>query len=238
MEEHSFSVPAAAIVPARETVLGSLGVPAGTDVNARTASLTAEAEALFLEISSPEVILSPIDAVGFAALYIGEGKNEPETPLAEIASLAKQLFLFALTLGPKIDGKIDSLFDSGNPALGSVLDFTASEGADRMCTRIESRVAAELPGFANVGEPVSVLCYSPGYCGWHISGQKKLFRALRPERIGITINTSCLMQPLKSISGVLVIGRPEIHRFDNSYEFCDACDGKPCRERIRKLGLR
>ena len=84
-----------------------------------------------------------------------------------------------------------------------MLDAIASERADR---------AAELAGaigsrrFRREGSTRRVLPYSPGYCGWHVSGQRKLFDFLRPEEIGMTLNASCLMQPLKSVSGVLVAG--------------------------------
>jgi hypothetical protein len=76
------------------------------------------------------------------------------------------------------------------------------------------------------------LRYSPGYCGWDITGQRQLFRALRPEEIGITLRESCLMEPLKSISGVLVAARPEVHRFDNNYPFCRVCTMRTCRSRM------
>jgi hypothetical protein len=79
------------------------------------------------------------------------------------------------------------------------------------------------------------LRYSPGYCGWDITGQRQLFQALRPEEIGITLRESCLMEPLKSISGVLVAARPEVHRFDNNYPFCSACTTQTCRSRITAI---
>ena len=64
---------------------------------------------------------------------------------------------------------------------------------------------------------IGVLRYSPGYCGWHISGQRRLFAHLRPERIGITLHDSYLMEPLKSVSGVLIAGAKEIHAFADTY---------------------
>jgi hypothetical protein len=43
------------------------------------------------------------------------------------------------------------------------------------------------------------------------------------------------MDPLKSISGVIVAGRAEIHEFDNDYDFCAECGTRTCRERIDQI---
>ncbi len=77
--------------------------------------------------------------------------------------------------------------------------------------------------------------YSPGYCGWHVSGQMALFDYLGPDAVGITLTESFLMHPLKSVSGVIVAGQPDIHRFVHDFPFCAACTGKECRERIGSL---
>jgi hypothetical protein len=79
------------------------------------------------------------------------------------------------------------------------------------------------------------LRYSPGYCGWHVSGQRKLFDYLLPEEIGITLRESFLMQPLKSISGVVIAGRRQIFDFENTFDFCDDCSTWTCRERISAI---
>jgi len=46
---------------------------------------------------------------------------------------------------------------------------------------------------------------------------------------------SFLMKPLKSVSGVIVVGEKEIHDFEDSYPFCSQCRSHSCRDRIRKL---
>ena len=49
--------------------------------------------------------------------------------------------------------------------------------------------------------------YSPGYCGWHVSEQQKLF-PLFPVAApcGIRLTDSSLMVPIKSVSGVIGTG--------------------------------
>ena len=68
-----------------------------------------------------------------------------------------------------------------------------------------------------------------------ISGQARIFQFLCPEEIGITLNASYLMQPIKSVSGVLVVGRREIHSFVPKYPFCDGCDTHQCLDRMRSV---
>ena len=45
------------------------------------------------------------------------------------------------------------------------------------------------------------LPYSPGYCGWDIREQQKLFSLFPPQPCGITLSDSFLMSPVKSVSG-------------------------------------
>jgi cobalamin-dependent methionine synthase I len=140
-----------------------------------------------------------------------------------------------VTLGAQVSGRIEALFSHNDFALGYVLDTVASEAAEVAADRLEDEYEGYLAEIAAWDSSSAHLRYSPGYCGWHISGQRKLFDRLRPEEIGIELNRSFLMQPLKSISGVLVSGPREIHFFNNNYRFCAACTTLSCRERLKPL---
>ena len=133
--------------------------------------------------------------------------------------------------------RIGELFQAGEYPLGAVLDATASEGAERAADVVQERWAVVLAGGSGgaTGRGPRLLRYSPGYCGWNVSGQRALFRALLPEQIGIALNASCLMTPLKSVSGVIIGGPAEIHSFANDYPFCMRCREWTCRERLRRL---
>jgi hypothetical protein len=77
--------------------------------------------------------------------------------------------------------------------------------------------------------------FSPGYCGWDLTAQRGLFEALQPAEIGITLSESCLMRPLKSISGVFIAGEKGIFVFDDVFSFCGECATHECRDRITAL---
>lgn len=48
--------------------------------------------------------------------------------------------------------------------------------------------------------------YSPGYCSWPLTDQRKLFGFFPEGETGISLNESCLMQPVKSVSGIIALG--------------------------------
>lgn len=48
--------------------------------------------------------------------------------------------------------------------------------------------------------------YSPGYCNWALLGQKDLFALVGDNTVGIELTDSCLMNPIKSVSGIIGIG--------------------------------
>ena len=66
--------------------------------------------------------------------------------------------------------------------------------------------------------------YSPGYCNWALSGQKKLFQLIGQNEVGITLTDSCLMHPIKSVSGIIGIGSDVKKR---AYG-CEICRNTDC----------
>ena len=66
--------------------------------------------------------------------------------------------------------------------------------------------------------------YSPGYCGWDVAEQHKLFQLIPDNFCGIRLTESALMDPVKSVSGMIGIG--DNVRM-NPYT-CRLCDLKDC----------
>jgi len=232
------------IVPSDEGVLRALGRPPGAAPapDERLRLLLADAAALFRELARPAGLWHEVTRDEFAGVYRGEGENEPQTPLEKIFPRADRLALFAVTVGEDVSTRIGELFQSGEYPLGAVLDATASEGAERAAEAVQKGWEAAIGAAGNARAAdkdtrgMGVLRYSPGYCGWNVSGQRALFRVLEPEAIGIELNESCLMRPIKSVSGVLVAGTTEIHMFANDYPFCARCREWSCRARLKEMG--
>ncbi|MBM3318473.1 MAG: hypothetical protein FJY75_11540, partial [Candidatus Eisenbacteria bacterium] len=205
----------------------------------RTGALIDRALAIAAESFAPVGLWRELSAAEFAAVYAGEGGSAPRSPLAEIHPRAAHRALFAVTLGPEVGERVALLFAAREFAMAAALDAAASLGAEAAADRLEEAYRARLE---TRGDPVAgmrFLRYSPGYCGWHMSGQRALFAALRPERIGVRLRASQLMEPLKSVSGVILAGPAEIHDHAGDYPFCGDCRTRECRERIdRLLGAR
>jgi hypothetical protein len=221
--------------PEVEAVLRSQGIPPGVDVPDKTIKLAGEAIELFTGLCEAVGLVDEISVSEFGAVYEGEGGNETVTPLEQIYPLADNLALFAVTVGEQVSREIEGLFEESDFALAAMLDTVASESTEIAGILSERRYLEFLVSEHKTFRENVILRYSPGYCGWHVSGQMKLFEYLRPDEIGITLTDSYLMQPLKSISGVMVVGRKEIHDFEMSYPFCENCRTKECRTRIRAI---
>ncbi|UCD74362.1 MAG: hypothetical protein JSV91_11290 [Phycisphaerales bacterium] len=224
-----------AILPEPASVLGFQGIESIDRASARIRAMAEEAIGMLGDLASPAAITAGITVSEFASLYQGEGANEPETPVEGISEQAEALALYAATVGKDVSERITECFAAGDCAVGAMLDSAASAAADGLSRRLERRFAEQLAGAGGVPEDLCVLAYSPGYCGWHISGQRRLFEFLKPGQIGITLNDSCLMQPLKSVSGVLIAGRRDIHVFASSYPFCPECRNQTCHRRIEAI---
>jgi hypothetical protein len=190
---------------------------------------------LFRQLARPKGLLQELPLSDFQSIYDGSGLNLPEGPVPMIVPRADGLALFAATLGSTLVSKSSDLFANGGPALGFMLDAVNSSAAERLGKRMGLKFIQTLPEEKQNASELKAQYYCPGHCGWHMSGQTKLFQVLCPEEIGITLNERWVMQPVKSISGILVAGEMDIHRFKPAFSFCNQCKEHKCVKRLLLL---
>lgn len=221
---------AAAILPPRTRVLARAGVPEGRAPSSRTLDLAARATELFLAEAAPVGVVEELALDEFLSLC-RDGRPGDEAAVVErVAPLARRLALFAGTVGEPICARIRTLFAEGEAPLGLLLDAVASEAAATLADELGETLVA-----GGDGAGLAVLAYSPGYCGWPVTGQRELFARLAPTDAGISLSESALMAPVKSVSGVLVAAPPEAHRFRPGFDFCEACADRTCLDRMAAL---
>ena len=103
---------------------------------------------------------------------------------------------------------------------GYIYDVIGSEiveaAADLMQADLEKTIVASGGKITNR--------YSPGYCGWDVDEQHKLFQLVPGNFCGIKLTASALMDPVKSISGIIGIGK----NVRNNPYTCRMCNQKDC----------
>ncbi len=134
--------------------------------------------------------------------------------------------LFICTAGAEIGLRSRASMKEGDLLRGYVYDVIGSEvvenAADRMQEELRLEVAADGLKITNR--------FSPGYCGWDVAEQHKLFSFFPENYCGITLTESALMNPVKSVSGLIGIGREVRYA---PYQ-CHLCDDKNCIYRGKK----
>ena len=101
-------------------------------------------------------------------------------------------------------------------------------GAER-AEAAEAKMIDQLREQASAFNLVPTLPYSPGYCGMKLTEQRKLFSLFDGEDVGVTLTPDCLMQPIKSVSGLIGLGRPE--DMASSARPCERCELENCNMR-------
>lgn len=220
------------IVPDSEVVYSSIGIENNVTVPPEIEHLYNEALLLFQKLVEPKGFFVPIEIEEFNIILEGEGENDGAIPLELITERGVFIALFIATLGAKVSSKIEELIKEKDYPLGHMLDTIASRSAENATEIGEKYFQKEIKNNFSLNNQ-KVLLYSPGYCGWNVTAQKKIFKFLQPEKIGIALNESSLMTPIKSVSGVLISGERDIHKFRMIYPFCKTCQTYSCRERIK-----
>ena len=128
--------------------------------------------------------------------------------------------LYICTAGSSISDYAKKMMDNGAMMEGYVMDVVGSVTVEKAMDLIEAALKAEM---AERGLRISGR-FSPGYCNWSVGEQQKLF-ALMPEKFcGVSLSDSSLMDTVKSVSGIIGIGKEMEQK---GYQ-CHWCSDKNC----------
>ncbi len=133
---------------------------------------------------------------------------------------AEEYAFFVVTAGPEPESLARELIDSGEYLEGYIVDLIGSGIVESVASQVHQHIS-DLA--TSRGKKVTNR-YSPGHCSWDVSEQQKLFRLLPDGCCGISLSDSSLMSPIKSVSGIVGIGKAV--RF-KEYT-CEICSMKDC----------
>lgn len=136
--------------------------------------------------------------------------------------------LFAGTLGSGLEKWSRKLMADGDFLKGYIVDAVASVAVEAATEQLHDRLPKLVPGKQSSNR------YSPGYCGWDVAEQQKLFSLLPPNFCGISLSASSLMTPIKSVSGLIGLG-PTVKKVDYTCQLCDMQDCVYQRRREKTL---
>ena len=135
--------------------------------------------------------------------------------------------LFVATIGAGMEKWSKQLLVEGDPVMGYLVDTIASITVENVTNYLHDNIGREM----SKNEFNITNRYSPGYCNWSVSEQQLLFSLLPPNFCGISLTQSSLMIPIKSVSGVIGIGK----KVKRKEYLCDKCGFKDCTYRSSRV---
>jgi len=155
-------------------------------------------------------------------VYLDDGARlQTGAILSSLMQGSECFALFTATAGNSFQRYQDELKNENDMLKSYVADTIGSCIAEGAGDYMESILEKEITGLRHTKR------FSPGYCGWHLSGQKEIFRLLGGNPCDITLSDVCLMKPIKSISGIIGIGS---NVKENVYG-CRYCELETCYKR-------
>ncbi len=148
--------------------------------------------------------------------------------LSSLLPEAKELAVVVGTIGPRLEKQVTDYSSRGEPLRAVLLDGIGSAAVDSLAQEACRFVADEASSRGyQLGSPIN-----PGMPDLPIVKQRHLLEMVPAQEIGVSLTSSGMMVPRKSVSMVIGIG-PQVATWTR-VEVCARCSlGKTCPYRIR-----
>ena len=172
----------------------------------------------FCEIKGGFRLFDQINVLG-NSISICDVNFKTDKIIAASLKKADSIAVFVCTAGEKLSDWSKLLFGEDDPLKAYIVDLTSSIIVEKATDQLEKFLEDTINDQKYISNR-----YSPGYCGWNVSEQHQLFSLLTDNFCGVTLNESALMNPIKSVSGIIGIGK-DIKKL--AYQ-CSKCDKLDC----------
>lgn len=213
----------------RQEVLRYLGYSSTAEPSLRLVDLlnTTIKEAAVLAEPKAVFAVFKVLAAGKKHLRVacGCGEIEFHGAIGEFLGPVPWIAAFIASAGSAVESRSRELLAEGDFLGGLVHDAVGSERAEAAEMVVRSLLREHLSA---AGLELT-LPYSPGYCGMALTEQVKLFSLFGGQTLGVSLSDHCLMQPVKSITGLIGIGpAAEVQAAGSP---CDRCELWTCNMR-------
>jgi hypothetical protein len=132
-----------------------------------------------------------------------EGNPVVHDPLLpSLLPRAKELAVAVCTIGPKLEKQVTDYTSRGEPLRGTLLDGIGSAAVDSLTEEVCKFIANEASSRGyEASSPIN-----PGMPGLPITEQWQLLKLVPAGEIGVSLTSSGIMVPRKSVSMVMGIG--------------------------------
>ncbi len=199
----------------------------------KIAQIFAEIQADLPQFYEPQLIwdIFPVKQIDEDCFLLENGSKVGGGPVVQVMEEATHIIIGMCTVGPRCDAQIDKYSKEGNNLAAVILDGIASFLVDQIRETFFNQTAQK---YKNQDKFSSIpLC--PGESDWDVTDHSEFFALLRPEQIGMSLRTSMLMIPMKSLS--FMIGVSDQPFALNDQKRCDFCPRRTkCRYSQSELG--
>lgn len=181
-----------------------IGYTADAQVSPRIESLIEEYMGKARDLIEPvyTYAMQNIQQVKGTSVQIDKSITLDSQVISQVLSPCNNVAVFALTIGDKLEKMTAELGEQGLILEAFILDSIGSSFTEKTA-EVVNGIISEM---ANIQNQSVSRRFSPGYCDWHISQQKMLFKILDRNVPGITLSDDYMMTPEKSITGIIGIG--------------------------------
>ncbi len=151
------------------------------------------------------------------------------TSILDHLSVAVEIAVLAVTIGPVLEEAVSARFSSGEYTLGLLLDAAGSVAVEATADAVNALIADQ----ASRRGLGTCFRFSPGYGDWEITDQPQVLALSRGENLAIGVTASCMLLPRKSVTAVIGLFPPrsESATAGGTPEGCKGCLQPNCLSR-------
>ena len=128
---------------------------------------------------------------GTSAVHIRDGVLNTGPTISRLLEKSTSFAVFAATAGVEFEQITQEYKKTDDILVHYILDIMGTAIVEKVGDYLESKIEQDFPDMRHTHR------FSPGYCNWRLTEQRKIFSLLGNNPCGITLSEVCLMNPIK-----------------------------------------